>query len=145
MATLRNAHFLDSPLSVDLVLEPAGEDGWCDFTLTLFDDAALEHRVIACSGSLASDDYARLADALELIASGTSTAIDFAPFDPAFLVRSRVLGEDDIEFIWMADKGFADTGVSTDTGVAIVLTAHPAQVKVFADELARESSRSMTS
>jgi hypothetical protein len=145
MATLRNDQFRDSPLSVQLTLRPAPDAGWFSFTLRLFDDTACEHPVVTCSGAFSGSDYARLSDALEQISNGTRAAIDFVPDDPTCMVRARVLGNGDIEFIWIVDKGFVDTGVSTDTGVAIVLTVQPGQVRAFAEELASESSRILAS
>jgi len=143
MATLRNDEFLASSLSVTLTLSPFDDEGWSAFELTLFDDAACEHAVVTGTGALSADDFARLAAALERVSGGTPVSVEFAPVDPIFLMRARTFGRGSIELIWMVDKGFVATGVSTDTGIALILTVQPEAVSAFADVLAREVSRAV--
>ena len=117
--SLKNSYYDDSPLSVELQLEPGDQEGWHQFSLSLF--AGAKAPVTGCTGSMTNVDVQNLSDRLRAACSDEAVSLEFSPLEPWFTVRLEQLSQSEVECTWIVDHGMASGKASTETGIALLM------------------------
>ncbi|MEO9649770.1 MAG: hypothetical protein ABJ360_00640 [Roseobacter sp.] len=117
--SLKNIYYDDSPISVELQLEPADQEGWHQFSLRLFAGAKVP--VIECRGAMTNLDVEKLSNKLRAACEDEAVPMEFSPLEPWFTVRTSQLSQSEVECTWIVDHGMATGKASTETGIAVLL------------------------